>query len=116
MFLQLVTPPPFGPPISSIPQQNADSLFLYHPLQLSAIVETFWRNRYNALLSPGNPNSPFVAWPVGATQGLLTDNYILGYNPPGVPNTNSIVTGQMFMPAGETFLTPIQQPGLSATP
>ena len=116
MFLQLVTPPPFGPPITAVAQQNADSLFLYHPLQLSAIVETFWRNRYNALNAPGTANSPFVAWPVGATQGLLNDTYILGYNPPGVPNTNTIVTGQMFMPAGETFVLPVDQPGLAALP
>lgn len=116
MFLQLVTPPPFGPPVTSVVQANADSLFLYHPLQLSAIVETFWRNRYNALTGPGSANSPFVAWPVGTTQALLSDTYLLGYNPPGVPNTTTIPTGQMFMPAGETFVAPLDQPGLTAAP
>ncbi|HTV90971.1 MAG TPA: hypothetical protein VME41_18310 [Stellaceae bacterium] len=115
MFLQLVTPPPFGPPVTIV-QANADSLFLYHPLQLSAIVETFWRNRYNALNAPGSANSPFVAWPVGTTQALLSDTYLLGYYPPNVPNTATIATGQMFMPAGETFLPPLAQPGLTAPP
>lgn len=119
MFLQLVTPPPFGPPVTSVVQANADSLFLYHPLQLSAIVEMFWRNRYNALNGPGLANSPFVAWPVGTTQALLSDDYRLGYNPPGVANDQPptpITTGQLFMPAGEIFVAPLDQPGLKAVP
>ncbi len=104
MFLQLVTPPGMQPA-----QPNIDSLFLYHPLQLSAIVETFWRNRYNALNAAGGPNSPFVAWPLGATQALLNDTYVLGYNSSGIPNTDTITgnpTGQLFMPSAETFVAP----------
>jgi hypothetical protein len=74
MFLQLV--------MATTPAQvrnNADSLFLYHPLQISALAETFWRQRYNAWSVANGPNSPFVAWPASATEALLTDtSYILG--------------------------------------
>ncbi|HUC09278.1 MAG TPA: hypothetical protein VL985_02495 [Stellaceae bacterium] len=111
MFLQLVTPPGLQPA-----QPNIDSLFLYHPLQLSAIVETVWRDRYNALNATGGPNSPFVAWPRGITDAILADpattGYVLGYSSAGVPNTQP--TGQLFMPsAAETFVPATGQPGLS---
>ena len=45
MFLQLIMPtagPPF-PVLSAAALQNVDSLFLYTPLQISALVETVWR-------------------------------------------------------------------------
>lgn len=113
MFLQLVTPPPFGPPVTTLVQANVDSLFLYHPLQLSAIVETFWRNRYNALNGSGVANSPFVAWPAGTTHALLNDTYLLGYYPPGMANATP--AGNAFMPAGEAFVAPLDQPGLSGS-
>ena len=113
MFLQLVTPPGMQPA-----QPNIDSLFLYHPLQLSAIVETFWRNRYNALNAAGGPNSPFVAWPLGATQAtwlIQRSTYVLGYNSSGIPNTDTITgnpTGQLFMPSSaETFVAPTSTTG-----
>ena len=123
MFLQLVTPPltvPFTPPViqelSAQARANADSLFLYHPLQISALAETFWRNRYNAWSPAGGAGSPFVAWPEAATQALLSDppntGYILGYDPAtNFPNPNP--TGQLFMPAGETFQPPLGQPGIA---
>ncbi|MBV9825476.1 MAG: hypothetical protein JO001_07370 [Alphaproteobacteria bacterium] len=128
MFLQLVTPPltlPFTAPViqalSAQARANADSLFLYHPLQVSALVETFWRNRYNAWSAAGGAASAFVAWPEAVTQALLTDapntGYILGYDPStGFPNTSvpaSNPTGQAFMPAGETFTPALAQPGIS---
>jgi hypothetical protein len=112
MFLQLVTPPPFGGPVTSPAQANVDSLFLYHPLQLSAIVETFWRNRYNAFNATGGVNTPFVAWPKGITESILADHYILGYYPVGT----EVQTGQAFLPSAESFVAPAAQPGLSAPP
>jgi hypothetical protein len=125
MFLQLVTPPltfPFNAVViqelSAAARANADSLFLYHPLQISALVETFWRNRYNAWSAAGGAASPFVPWPEAVTQALLTDSpatgYILGYDPASnLPNTNTGPTGALFMPAGETFLPALGQPGIS---
>jgi hypothetical protein len=109
MFLQLVTPPPFGSPVTVLAQPNVDSLFLYHPIQISAIVETFWRNRYNAFNSSGGPNTPFVAWPIGVTNNILSDQYILGYS-----LGNPEATGPMFMPSGEAFVLPTDQPGMAA--
>jgi hypothetical protein len=107
MFLQLV--------MATTPAQvrnNADSLFLYHPLQISALAETFWRQRYNAWSVANGPNSPFVAWPASATEALLTDtSYILGYDP--ISNSpNPEPTGALFLPSGETFQAPITQPGI----
>jgi hypothetical protein len=128
MFLQLVTPPlvmPVTPPViqqlSAQARANADSLFLYHPLQISALVETFWRNRYNAWSQAGGANSPFVAWPTGLTKAILNDvDYILGYDPSTQAANNSISvspplspdTGQLFMPSGEPFQPPLNQPGI----
>jgi hypothetical protein len=120
MFLQLITPPGTGTitTLSAAAQRNADSLWLYHPLEISAIVETFWRNRYNALSSPGTPSSPFIAWPTQVTQAILgpppDPGYVLGYNPPG--NPNALPTGQLFMPSGEIFTVPSQQPGILGSP
>jgi hypothetical protein len=123
MFLQLVTPPltlPFTAPViqelSAQARASADSLFLYHPLQISALVETFWRNRYNAWSPVAGANSPFVAWPVGVTQAILNDSpgtgYILGFDP-STHVANPIPTGQLFMPSGESFQPPASQPGVS---
>ena len=46
MFRQLVTPTTPASPLN-----NINSLFTYHPLQVSAIVETVWLNRNNAASS-----------------------------------------------------------------
>jgi hypothetical protein len=47
MFRQLVT---VGPtPGNRL--NNINSLFTYHPLQIAAITETVWQNRYNAASS-----------------------------------------------------------------
>jgi hypothetical protein len=112
MFLQLVTPPSTFPPpvLPTLPQQaqrNVDSLWLYHPLQISAIVETMWRNRGNA------PSSPFVAWPADFTNLILQDTTFYA----GYPFPNNGGTGlpeeQALMPSGETFILPNQQPGIA---
>ena len=71
MFLQLVTPTTVDPAAA---QRKTDSLFIYHPLQISAIVETAWRNRYNAA------NSRFVPWPEFVTEPLLANPFIQGWN------------------------------------
>ena len=57
MFRQLVTPAG-----GTLPQalNNINSLFTYHPLQISAIVETVWQNRYNA--GNSQTGSPFLPW------------------------------------------------------
>jgi hypothetical protein len=117
MFLQLVTPPSTSfPPV----KQNADSLWLYHPLQISAIVETMWRDRYNAVTAgvPPTANSPFVAWPVSITDAILesppptTSTFLVGYDfsafPQGLPE------GAPFMNGG-SFTAPRDQPGIAVT-
>ncbi|MGA8400557.1 MAG: hypothetical protein WB697_11755 [Stellaceae bacterium] len=110
MFLQLVMAP-----TPAQVRSNADSLFLYHPLQISALAETFWRNRYNAWSQANGANTPFVAWPANATDALLNDpSYILGYDPiTQLPNTNGgSSTGSLFLPSGEAFQLPAAQPGI----
>ena len=62
MFLQLVTPPTPNPVLA---QRSVDSLFLYTPLQISALVETVWRNRYNAA------SASFTPWPQWMTDTIL---------------------------------------------
>jgi len=62
MFLQLVRD-------NIHPQHtlaNVRALFQYHPLQLTALVETAWRNR-----QAGNAY-PFDAWPQPLTDAILT--------------------------------------------
>jgi hypothetical protein len=104
MFLQLVTPTPPNPAAA---QQNTDSLFVYHPLQISAIVETGWRNRYNAA------NARFVPWPDFITGPLLkAAPFIQGWNFSPTP-PKEITEADSIMPSGETFQPPEVQPGIS---
>lgn len=110
MFLQLVTPPfPPGPPpvatLSAQARQHADSLFLYHPLQITALVETFWRHRYNAV-SGTTPHSPFVPWPTKFTREILHDDYLLGFD---FSSNNGFPLSE-FLPGN--FTPPMQQPGI----
>ena len=107
MFLQLVTPSP-PPPPPSLVLPNVDSLFIYHPLQISAIIETVWRNRFNAA------NTPFVPWPQSATDSILgpTADFTLGWDfsvspPVAIPQSANL------MPSGEPFQPPSAQPGIS---
>jgi hypothetical protein len=105
MFLQLVTPTPPNPAAA---QRNTDSLFIYHPLQISAIVETVWRNRYNAA------STRFVPWPNVITDALLANPPIQGFTfpiPPG-PQPQTITQDYNLMPTG-TFISPQAQPGIS---
>jgi hypothetical protein len=117
MFLQLVTPPG-GSSTSAL--QNVDSLFLYHPLQISALVETVWRNRYNA------GSATFTPWPQWMTAALLAPkdpgganaNFISGYTFPAVGPFPSPGAGNPQWPnsmpgSGETFVTPDQLPGIA---
>jgi hypothetical protein len=106
MFLQLVTPKIPNPP-PAVVQQNTDSLFIYHPLQISAIVETAWRNRYNAA------NTRFVPWPDFITGPLLANPFIQGFTFPPSPNPPTpIPQDDSIMPPGETFQLPQAQPGI----
>jgi hypothetical protein len=61
MFLQLVrdTVNPAKTP------DNVSALFQYHPLQLTALVETAWRNRQANTF-------PFDAWPQQLTEAILS--------------------------------------------
>jgi len=120
MFLQLVTPsPPLTPPpmLPAAALANADSLWLYHPLQISALVETVWRYRYNAV-SVGlqvTANSPFVPWPVNFTNNLLSDNYFVGYPFPNSGVSGGLPQGTPFMPPNEVFVLPNDLPGVKVT-
>src|SRR5262249_20001714 len=110
MFLQLVTPKVPNPPptVDSVVKENVDSLFIYHPLQISAIVETAWRNRYNAA------NMRFVPWPRDVTDPLLrpiTQGFDFSTSSP-----TPIAQADGIMPAGEKFQPPNTQPGISAVP
>ena len=58
MFLQLVRDA--NSPANTL--ANAQSLFQYHPLQITALIETAWRNR-----QAGNA-FPFDAWPKALTE------------------------------------------------
>jgi hypothetical protein len=99
MFRQLVTPQPGMLPSSAV-INNINSLFSYHPLQLSAIIETVWRNRYNA--APTAISSPFVPWPSEITFPILSASFNAGYDwSTGIPQ-----------PVLPTPPLPFQQPGL----
>jgi hypothetical protein len=61
MFLQLVRDP--NNPQNTL--ANAQALFQYHPLQITALVETAWRN------SQAGTAVPFDAWPQGITDPIV---------------------------------------------
>lgn len=99
MFRQLVTPHPNSPPSQDV-INNINSVFTYHPLQLSAIIETVWLNRYNAAPTP--ISSPFAPWPLELTFPILSTPFITGYSWPGA----------IAIPNSPTFTPPLGQPGL----
>jgi hypothetical protein len=107
MFRQLVTP---GHPGANTPEvmNNINSLFTYHPLQISAIIETVWLNRGNAASSP--TSSPFLPWPPHIAHPLLHSQFFTGYDwssgtaipiPPSIPPL--------------VFIKPSLQPGILET-
>jgi hypothetical protein len=106
MFRQLVTPHPTDAAASQNLIQNINSLFTYHPLQISAIVETVWLNRYNAVPSP--ISSPFVSWPPEVTYPILNASFSSGYP---WPNTTPPLTPTP-APLSGALTPPLGQPGL----
>jgi len=87
---------------------NINSLFVYHPLQISALVESVWLNRNNAASSPTMaafvPWAPEVAWPI------LNADYFTGYDWSG--GTPVKIPAGFSMPG--TFVLPKDQPGLGS--
>jgi len=101
MFRQLVT---VGPnPGNRL--NNINSLFTYHPLQISALVETVWQNRYNAATS--QTSSPFCPWAPQVTHPMLSAKYFSGYR------WTSAGPQPIDPPAG--FVLPKDQPGVQNT-
>ncbi|MEX3856420.1 hypothetical protein OKW33_003356 [Paraburkholderia atlantica] len=126
MFLELVMPsagPPLPPPdqLSATALQAVDSLFLYAPLQIAALVETVWRNRYNPA------SAIFTPWPQWMTDAILDPNvagrFISGYDfsvsPPNpIPQwPQQLPSAYPAMPmANQVFLPPNQLPGVKTPP
>jgi hypothetical protein len=103
MFRQLVT----GPTVIN----NINSLFAYHPLQLSALVEAVWLNRNNAptVVNPPETSSWFVPWPPQITWPILSTSFFPGYD-------WSSGTAVQLNPLPAGFVLPSDQPGLGSAP
>lgn len=112
MFRQLVTPPlaPLPPgPLAPAVQDIIRSLFVYHPLQISALVETFWLNRLNA--GTQDTSSPFLPWAPEMAVNILNMSFFPGYD-------WFAVGGPAPLPQGggiPTFTLPINQPRIANT-
>ncbi len=109
MFRQLVTPGPPAPP-GPPALDNINSLFLYHPLQLSAIIETYWLNRVNAAAQ--GTGAPFLPWSPQTAVGILKMPFFPGYDWSGVTPV-PLPPGTGAPPPG--FTPPLQQPGIANT-
>jgi hypothetical protein len=114
MFRQLVTPGFPGPHPSPAVQNNINSLFTYHPLQISAIVETVWLNRYNAATS--SISSPFLPWSPVVAYNILDAPFFPGYSWPGgggapTPLSPGLDVNSLAPP----FTPPLLQPGIAGT-
>jgi hypothetical protein len=105
MFRQLVTPGhPTANPTPAV-MKNINSLFVYHPLQISAIIETVWLNRNNAANS--QTSYPFLPWsPLLASQ-ILSAPFFSGYD----WNTSPPLAQYPTSP----FTFPLDQPGIANT-
>jgi hypothetical protein len=102
MFRQLVA--------GSNVMSNINSLFVYHPLQISAIIETVWLNRSNTAGS--QTNSPFLPWsPLLASQ-ILSAPFFAGYD---WSNSNHPKAVYPVLPPPSTYKFPAQQPGIKNT-
>jgi hypothetical protein len=84
---------------------NINSLFIYHPLQISALIETVWQNRNNALGS--QTSYPFVPWSPQVAHPILNAPFFSGYDWISSPPT------RLPPPAG--FTIPLNQPGITHT-
>jgi hypothetical protein len=103
-------------PTSTAVTNNVDSLLLYEPLQIAAIMEQVWRSRINGSTIP---YMPFTGWPQFLTSAILGKDTVNG-NPN--PNNSGWITGyttpttpiyqNALMPSGETFIEPLGQPGI----
>jgi hypothetical protein len=100
MFRQLVA----GPNVTN----NINSLFTYHPLQISAIIETVWLNRSNA--SNSQTSSPFLPWSPQMTHPILHARFFPGYDWSGSSPVRLPVVGGV-----STHVPPISQPGILHT-
>jgi hypothetical protein len=113
MFLQLIKPPATSTTPAADALQYTDSLFLYTPLQIAALVETVWRNRYHPM------GSPFTAWPYSITNAILTDqSFFSGYGTPAQPHMppTAGIPQWTTLPSGRPFVFPYQLPELSLAP
>jgi hypothetical protein len=109
MFRQLVTPGHPGANPTTDVMSNINSLFTYHPLQISAIIETVWLNRNNAASS--QTNSSFLPWsPLIASQ-ILKAPFFTGYDWSHTPP----LALYPVLPAPFTFKFPLDQPGIANT-
>ena len=109
MFRQLVTNPgSFA--LTQAVQNNIDSLFMYHPLQIAAIVEDYWLNRNNQGVSP--TFSPFIPWSPTLIQQVLGSSFYLGWDwSAGTPIDPSSPNYQL-LPTPFSFTPPASQPRL----
>jgi hypothetical protein len=109
MFLQLIKPPSNSPNPAVQAQQNADSVFLYAPLQIAALVETVWRNRYHPA------GSPFTAWPYSVTNAILSDpTFFSGYAANTKPTAG--IPQWITLPSGLPFVPPNLLPEMALEP
>lgn len=106
MFRQLVTPGHPGPNLSSIVMNNVNSLFIYHPLQISALIETVWLNRNNA--GGSQTSYPFIPWSPLLTWQVLNAPFFAGYD-------WSTVSSPTPLPAPPSFTLPLDQPEIKHT-
>jgi hypothetical protein len=131
MWYQYVTGGAGDPALGVDPStvaQNVDSVMLYSPLQIQAVQEQVFRSRYNAL------SIPFAPWPEAVTTPILAtsppeangpyppsiappaagtgDGWISGYTSSPTLNAPQSIYQQLYMPAGETFVPPLLQPGI----
>jgi hypothetical protein len=112
MFRQLVTPSGPPGPLTPAVLNNINSLFVYHPLQISALVETVWLNRLNA----GTPETgaPFLPWSPQIAVNLLNTPFFPGYDWSGGAPVPLPPGGGVIAPP-TNFTLPINQPGVANT-
>lgn len=107
MFRQLVTPGNPGGNLTLAVMNNINSLFIYHPLQISALIETVWLNRNNSANS--QTSYPFVPWSPQVAHPILKAHFFSGYDWTASPPT------VLSLPTTFTFTEPLSQPGITHT-